>query len=191
MSSSLKIQKLDPIEHILKRPDMYVGSTRVKEAEEYVAKNVKDRYFILKQNIAFPPALLRIFVEALSNAIDNAQRSREAKVSASKIKVSINKETGETSVWNDGLIIPIVLDESDNSTFKHSLIFGELRTSTNFNDEEERTVSGRNGLGIKLTNVFSAKFTVKALDPTLGKTFKQEWRNNMRIKNNPVISTPN
>jgi DNA topoisomerase-2 len=187
--SSLKIQKLDPIEHILKRPDMYVGSTRLKEAEEYIAKEVGGRYKIQKQTIVFPPALLRIFVEALSNAIDNAQRSKEAKVTASKIKVTINKETGETTVWNDGLVIPVTVDESDNETYKHSLIFGELRTSTNFNDEEERTVSGRNGLGIKLTNVFSSKFTVKGFDPVQGKTFRQQWKNNMRDKSDVSISS--
>ena len=186
---SLKIQKLDPIEHILKRPDMYVGSIRSKATEEYVASKVDENYYIAKKNVNIPPAMLRIFVEALSNAIDNAQRSREAGIAPSKIKVNINKETGETTIWNDGLIIPVQVDESDNTTFKHSLIFGELRTSTNFNDDEQRTVSGRNGLGIKLTNVFSSSFKVKALDPILQKTFFQEWKNNMRHSTSPEVKS--
>lgn len=187
--SSLKIQKLDPIEHILKRPDMYVGSVRPKTTNEYVALKVNESFHIQKQNISFPPALLRVFVEALSNAIDNAQRSRDAGITPSKIKVSIDKETGLTSVWNDGLVIPVLKDESDGVTFKHSLIFGELRTSTNFDDDEERTVSGRNGLGVKLLNVFSKKFVVKGVDPEQKLSFEQEWTNNMRNVGKPKISS--
>lgn len=183
--TSLKIQQLDPIDHILKRPDMYVGSIRNKISCEYVAFSHEEKYKIEKREITFPPALLRIFVEALSNAIDNAQRSREAGVPCSKIKINIDKETGQTSVWNDGFTIPIEKHD-ETGQYKHTLIFGELRTSTNFDDSEERVVSGRNGLGIKLLNVFSKHFCVKGVDN--GKLFTQEWSQNMRVAKQPKIS---
>lgn len=191
MTSKLKIQELDPIEHILKRPDMYVGSNRMKNSEEYVGYITQDledkiELKIKKETILFSPAILRIFVEALSNAIDNAKRSKDANVPCNKIKIVINKETGETSVWNDGLVIPI--EEQKSGEFKHTMIFGKLRTSTNFNDEEERTVSGRNGLGIKLTNVFSKSFQVNSVDPENGKFFSQQWTNNMRNVSEPKIT---
>lgn len=182
--ASLKIQQLDPIDHIIKRPDMYVGSTRVKQSEEYVAV---DGFSIKRQMVSISPALLRIFIEALSNAIDNVQRSKEAGVTCSKIKVTINKTTGETSVWNDGFVIPI--EKHDDTNYKHTLIFGVLRTSTNFDDNEERTVSGRNGLGIKLLNVFSKTFSVTGVDPANKKMFYQEWSNNMRSVTPPKITT--
>jgi DNA topoisomerase-2 len=185
--SSLNIQRLDPIDHILKRPDMYVGSIRVKKSEEYTAVNNDGVYSINKGEISFPPALLRIFVEALSNAIDNVQRSKESGVNCTKIKININKETGETSIWNDGFVIPI--EKHDDTFYKHTLIFGELRTSTNFDDTEERTVSGRNGLGVKLLNVFSKSFTVKGVDPKNKKAFYQEWSNNMRVVKPPKITS--
>lgn len=183
--TSLKIQRLDQIDHILKRPDMYVGSIRNKKSEEYIAFEDGDNYKIEKREITFPPALLRIFVEALSNAIDNAQRSKEAGVPCSKIKITLNKETGETSVWNDGFTIPIEKHD-DSADYKHTLIFGELRTSTNFDDSEERMVSGRNGLGVKLLNVFSTSFKVKGVDS--GKMFSQEWSRNMREVKPPKIT---
>jgi DNA topoisomerase-2 len=186
--SSLKIKELDPIEHILKRPDTYVGSIRSKKGEEYVASVSEDKITIQKEEIVFAPAMLRIFVEALSNAIDNVQRSTAANVACSKIKVSINMETGETSVWNDGLVIPIEMNDTSD-VYKHTLVFGKLRTSTNFDDDEERTVSGRNGLGIKLTNVFSSYFKVKAVDPNSGKMFTQEWKNNMKEVSKPKITS--
>jgi DNA topoisomerase-2 len=231
MTSKLKIETLDDITHILKRPDMYVGSIRSKPTEEFVGdifeikfeeenedmfelivggdetsekqkpisperkntsaerkskKKEKYKLSIKKEVIDFSPAILRIFVEAISNAIDNAKRSLEAGVPCTKIKVTINKETGKTTVFNDGLVIPIEINEG-NYLYKHTMIFGKLRTSTNFNDNEDRTVSGRNGLGIKLTNVFSKYFCVKAVDPQNKKSFFQEWKNNMTICSEPKV----
>ena len=181
---TLKIQRLDPIEHILKRPDTYVGSVRTKIYDEYVS----DCKEITRKKISFSPAILRIFIEALSNAIDNVQRSIEVGTPCTKIKISIDQETGETRIWNDGRIIEVEQDPLLENKYKHTLIFGELRTSTNFDDSEDRTVSGRNGLGIKLTNVFSKTFKVNALDPTRGLHFAQEWSNNMRNVSPPKIT---
>lgn len=187
--TSLKIQQLDPIEHILKRPDTYVGSIRQKTSEEYIHVPIKDGKFIIaKRTIKYPPALLRIFIEALSNAIDNVQRSREVNIECTKIKIKINKETGTTNIWNDGFVIPIEKNDSSDK-YKHTLIFGELRTSTNFDDTEQRVVSGRNGLGVKLLNVFSKKFTIKCVDPTIKKQLVQEWTNNMRTVSTPKITS--
>ena len=33
-----KYVKMDPIEHVLKRSDMYIGSTSLKKIEEYVTE---------------------------------------------------------------------------------------------------------------------------------------------------------
>lgn len=44
------------------------------------------------------------------------------------------------------------------------MIFGELLTSSNYDDKEERTTGGRNGIGIKLANIFSTKFTIDIVD---------------------------
>ena len=56
------------------------------------------------------------------------------------------------------------------------MIFGQLLTSSNYDDNEDRLVSGRNGLGGKLTSVFSTSFKVKGCDHVNGKLFQQEWR---------------
>ena len=180
--------KKDPISHILERSDMYTGSKKLRNIEEYVAiKDDEDNYKIIKKEINSSPAILRIFVEVLSNAIDNVERSKKAKIPCTSIKVVIDKETGETSVWNDGDIIPIELNEEEN-IYNHSLIFGNLLTGSNYNDEEERLISGRNGLGSKLTNVFSKKFIVKGLDPHNKKVLEQTWTDNMRKTTEPKIT---
>lgn len=180
--------KKDPISHILDRSDMYVGSKKLRKIQEYVAeKNDEDNYKIFKKEITSSPAILRIFVEILSNAIDNVERSRKAKIPCTTIKVDIDKETGETSVWNDGDVVPVEINEEEK-IYNHTLIFGNLLTGSNYNDEEERLISGRNGLGSKATNVFSKKFIVKGLDPHNKKILEQTWTNNMRSVSDPKIS---
>jgi DNA topoisomerase-2 len=183
ISTKPKYIKKDPIEHILSRSDMYVGSKKVKKIQEYV---LNDEYEIKRKNIDFPPALLRIFIEILSNAIDNVFRSKNGDTPCKKIKVTINEETGETSVWNDGNIIPIEINELEKC-YNHTLIFGHLLTGSNYDDEKTRELSGRNGLGGKLCSVFSTKFIVEGVDPVNKKYFKQVWENNMRIVNKPSV----
>jgi DNA topoisomerase-2 len=183
-----KYNKMDPLAHILHRPDTYVGSTREREIEEYISIPNKD-FHIINKVIKYCPAILRIFIEPLSNAIDNVARSRKSNKPCTTIKVNVNLKTGMTSVWNDGESIAIEYDE-DEECYNHSLIFGQLLTSSNYDDEEDRyNISGRNGLGIKLCNVFSEYFSVSGLDPDSKQTFYQEWNNNMKEVSEPEVST--
>jgi len=182
-----KYIKVDPIDHILLRSEMYVGPTSCKKIDEYIAnKNESGHFEIEKSEILFSPALLRIFVEPLSNALDNVERSKNTATPCTKIKVNINKTTGETIIWNNGDIIPIEINEQCNC-YNHSMIFGQLLTGSNYNDDEERIVSGRNGLGVKLVSVFSTYFKVVGVDPVNQKILTQEWRRNMKDTTGPVV----
>ena len=182
-----KYEKKNPIEHCLLRPDMYVGSTRLRKVDEYVAEKSKDgTYKIVWKNIRSSPAILRVFIEILSNAIDNVQRSKNTDTPCTKIKVTIDEETGETSVWNDGDIIPVEIHKEEGC-YNHTLIFGHMLTGSSYNDEEERMIAGRNGLGGKLTSIFSQKFEVQGYDPSVKKLFTQVWTNNMRTVTEPVL----
>lgn len=185
-----RYQKKDPISHILDRNDMYVGSTRLRAVNEYIATLTGEGYKIEEKKIKTSPAILRIFIEVLSNAIDNVERSKKTETPCTKIKVTIDPDTGETSVWNDGDIVPIEYNEEEKC-YNHSLIFGQLLTGSNYNDEEERVVAGRNGLGVKLTNVFSSDFSVEGCDPVNGKIIKQNWKDNMRTVSEPKIKKTN
>ena len=181
-----KYSKMDPLTHILHRPDTYVGSTRFRKLEEYVS-SASNNFKITKKEIESSPAILRIFIEPLSNAIDNVSRSKKTKTPCTTIKVNIDKKSGETTIWNDGDAIAIEVDE-DEQCYNHSLIFGQLLTSSNYDDEEERyNISGRNGLGVKLCNVFSSYFQVRGLDPQNKLTFSQEWTQNMTLPLEPIV----
>jgi DNA topoisomerase-2 len=181
-----KYSKMDPLEHILHRPDTYVGSTRPRQLDDYVSL-LTNNFSITKKNISYCPAILRIFVEPLSNAIDNVARSSKSENPCTKIKINVDQKTGRTSIWNDGQSIAIEFNETEKC-YNHSLIFGQLLTSSNYDDEEDRyNISGRNGLGVKLTNVFSEKFSIKGLDPENQLIIEQEWGNNMKVTSAPVV----
>ncbi len=183
----------DQREHVLHRPDMYIGSIRPTTDSFVLWKDNK----LQSSEATINPGLMRIFIEVLSNAIDNVWRSEQMETPMKTIKVTIDPETGSTSIWNDGYHISVTPYESDSSEASSSKkdiiytpekIFGTLLTSSNYNDSEERMTSGRNGLGVKLTNIFSKSFKVTCGDPDEGKQYVQTWSNNMSEKSKPKIT---
>jgi len=170
------------VEHILKRPDTYIGSVTPEMSEQYVYDG-----YIQKKEILMTTGFIRIFVEIISNAIDNVWRSEKDNVKMTKIKINVDKETGIISVMNDGSTIPIVINEQ-TQVYNPEMIFGMLLTSSNYNDNEERLTSGRNGLGSKCTCVFSKRFYIECADTVAKKLYKQEWTNNMGSVNKPKIT---
>ncbi len=179
ISNASNYTKKDPIDHILDRSDMYCGSKTSKKMIEYVAEPDGKGFKIVRKEIKCSPALLRIFIEALSNSIDNVLRSKDTETPCTKIKITIDEETGRTTIWNDGQVVPIVKNEKEKC-YIHSMIFGQLLTGSNYEDSEERYTSGRNGLGVKCTNVFSKEFIISGLDPVNKKKLTQVWTNNMK-----------
>ncbi len=189
-TEELKIKRLTLHKQILLRPDTIVGSLRRIETSDRIWVKDDDKFVCRK--VTYPEALLRLAMEALCNAIDNIWRSKQFNIPCKMIKINVNKETGEFSVWNDGN--PIALDkfvEEDGTMidlYKPEIIFGELLTSTNYDDDEKRKTSGRNGVGIKATSIFSSKFWLNLFNPEYG-IYKQNWSNNMFNKEPPVIDT--
>ncbi|KAJ7298345.1 hypothetical protein O6H91_Y003200 [Diphasiastrum complanatum] len=59
------------------------------------------------------------------------------------------------------------------------MIFGQLLTSSNYDDSEKKTTGGRNGYGAKLANIFSAEFIIETADGKRMKRYKQVFSNNM------------
>lgn len=180
--SNEKYIRTDDISHILLRPDAYVGSKAVKNSGEYLFG--EDCSSLAKKVIEKSPALERTFIEIISNAVDNALRHGNTK----SIKITASRE-GVCSVWNDGNVIPIVKNDSEEDMYNHTLIFGHLRSSSNYDDSQKRFVSGRNGFGAKLTNVFSKMFQVEGVDPISGKKLVQTWERNMKATKGPVVSS--
>ncbi|VDP19170.1 unnamed protein product [Onchocerca flexuosa] len=128
-------QKKSQLEHILLRPDTYIGSVeRTDKMPMWVYDAESER--IVQRDISFVPGLYKIFDEILVNAADNKQRDSKMNL----IKININKETNEISVFNNGKGIPVVLHKVEQ-LYVPELIFGTLLTSSNY-DDSERKVTG-------------------------------------------------
>jgi DNA topoisomerase-2 len=165
-------QKLTQLEHILIRPDTYIGS--VERTDQQVWLFNKETKLMEYRNVSYVPGLYKIFDEILVNAADNKQNDK----SQTYIKVTIDREAGQVTVENNGKGIPVEIHEKEK-IYIPELIFGNLLAGSNFDDTQQRTVGGRNGYGAKLCNVFSTEFTVECQDSTNGKRYKQTWTENM------------
>merc|ERR1719181_733758 len=88
------------------------------------------------------------------------------------IEVEINKAEGKISVKNNGKGVPVQIHK-EHKVYVPEMIFGQLLTSDNYNDDEKKVTGGRNGFGAKLTNVFSKKFIVETADKSSKKKFMQ------------------
>eukprot|EP00924_Labyrinthula_sp_SR-Ha-C_P006810 augustus_masked-scaffold_8-processed-gene-1.4-mRNA-1 protein AED:0.09 eAED:0.09 QI:0/-1/0/1/-1/1/1/0/1582 len=178
---SSKYQKKNQLEHILLRPDVYIGSPDPTEEKLWVFDTIENK--MVYKNITYAPGLYKIVDEILVNAADNKQRDKSMK----RIKVEIDRDSGVISVENDGAGIPIEMHE-EHDVYIPELIFGQLLTGENFEDTKERVVGGKNGYGAKLANIFSVWFQVETVDSKAGKKYVQRWEKNMSVKNKPTLT---
>lgn len=173
-------QKKSQLEHILLRPDTYIGS--VEPVTELMWLYDEEQEVMMQREISYVPGLYKIFDEILVNAADNKQRDPKMDC----IKIEINPEKNLISVWNNGQGIPVV-EHKDEKMFVPTMIFGHLLTSSNYNDEEEKVTGGRNGYGAKLCNIFSTMFMVETAAKEYKRSFKQVWGSNMSKTSEPRI----
>jgi DNA topoisomerase-2 len=171
---SSKYQLLDEIEHVLKRPGMYIGSTKPHTSNEWILQNEEYQ----KEELTYNPGFLKLFDEIISNSVDEYKRSGKINT----IKVSVDATT--ISVWDNGGI-PVV-QHPDHKVWIPELIFSNLRAGSNFDDTEGRTVAGTNGVGASLVNIFSDRFAIDTAD---GKNrFYQVFKKHMSERTDPKIS---
>ncbi len=181
-SEAEKYDKKTPREHVLIRPDTYIGDVEPTSEDMWVY--LSDENKMAKQKITYTPGFLKVFDELLVNA-------RDASVNDSTcdtIKVEYNVEEGFISVYNNGDTGIPVEEHPTHKMLVPSMIFGELLTSSNYDDNEERTTGGRNGLGAKLCGIFATNFIVEVDDAKRGKRFKQEWTENMLNAGKPEVT---
>ena len=177
------VQKLTHIEHILKRPDSYVGPVDLN-VEPYWVLNSDSSQFE-KNNLKYSPALLKIFDEILVNAVDrNSMHPKHV----TSISVAIDKVSGSVTIENNGPIggVGVRMHEKEG-IWNPELTFGHLLTSTNYDDSKKRVVGGRNGYGAKLTNIYSSSFSIVIKDHETKQTYTQKWSNNMTVCEQPKI----
>ncbi|CAK7565748.1 MAG: DNA topoisomerase 2 [Sporothrix epigloea] len=180
-TASEMYQKLTQLEHIIKRPDTYIGSVEHQEQAMWVYNKTTNQ--MEKRSVSFVPGLYKIFDEILVNAADNKQRD----ASMTTLKVTVNRESGQISVENNGKGIAVEMHQKEK-VYIPELLFGHLLTGSNYDDNEKKTVGGRNGYGAKLCNVFSTEFSIECQDSANGKRYQQSWHKNMSIMDKAKVT---
>ena len=132
-------KKYTQLEHILARPDTYVGNLNPDVSKQWVFENNEMK----QKQCTFVSGLFKIFDEILVNALDQCV----VDPMVDKIAVDVNSEDGYVSVLNTGKGVPIVRHADYDDIYVPELIFGNLLTSSNYNDNEQRITGGRNGYG--------------------------------------------
>jgi DNA topoisomerase-2 len=157
-------QKKTQLEHILLRPDTYIGSVEKHTAQLWVYEDGA----MVSRSVTYVPGLYKIFDEILVNAADNKQRDP----SMDSLRVEIDADEGRISVYNNGDGIPVEIHQEEG-VYVPEMIFGHLLTSSNYDDNVKKTTGGRNGYGAKLTNIFSTEFVIETADGRRQKKYKQ------------------
>jgi DNA topoisomerase-2 len=187
-SDAEKYNKIGQVEHILLRPDTYIGD--VEQTTELMwiynkeSQDNDETVKIIKDTVTYTPGFRKVFDELLVNARDASENDP----TCDTIKINYNMDEGYISVYNNGDIGIPVEEHPVHKILVPTMIFGELLTSSNYDDSEARTTGGRNGYGSKCANIFSTRFIVEIDDAKRSKRYKQEWTNNMFQIGKPSIT---
>jgi DNA topoisomerase-2 len=104
------------------------------------------------------------------------------------INITINDTT--ISIENDGDGIDVCY-HNEEKCYIPELIFCNLLTSGNYDNDEERKVGGQYGLGSKLCNIFSKEFIVETVDSYRKLKYVQVTKDNMSVIEPPIITKCN
>jgi DNA topoisomerase-2 len=192
MDLSNKYQQKTDKQHILDNPDTYIGSVEKIESNVWILN--EDNTKIVEKNITYIPGLFKLFDEGIVNCRDHVIRMRQALNSnientlpVSYIDVTILETDGTIIMTNDGNGIDVV-EHPEYKIWIPELIFGHLRTSTNYDKNEKKIVGGKNGFGFKLALIWSICGSIETVDHIRGLKYKQEFNDNLNVICPPQIT---
>jgi len=177
-----KYQKKTDIEHILSNPDTYIGSVEEVDTDLWILDTISNK--IVEKNIKYIPGLFKLFDEGIVNCRDHVIRMQQAIsngqqncIPVSNIEITIDDD-GTITMMNDGNGIDVA-EHPEHKMWIPEMIFGHLRTSTNYDKTEKKIVGGKNGFGFKLVLIWSTYGSVETVDHIRGLKYKQEFKNNL------------
>lgn len=173
-----KFEILSQREHVMRRPDTYIGSVEVTTGERWVFDEGK----MVRKIVTYNPGLEQCAMELLTNATDRAQNPA---FGLTKIDVTVTDT--DIVITNDGTGIPIEMDPKHN-IYVPEMIFGNMLSGSNFQDNG-KTTGGKNGIGAKAANIFSDEFRVVTIFS--GRMYEQTFTNRMASRSEPKIKTTN
>jgi DNA topoisomerase-2 len=185
---ALQYQQKTDKQHILDNPDTYIGSVENVDASLWVYDEATNK--ICYRDIEYIPGLYKLFDEGIVNCRDHVIRMIHSPMISKRFVTYIDTtitEDGTITMANDGNGIDIA-KHPENNLWIPEMIFGHLRTSTNYNKNEKRIVGGKNGFGFKLVLIWSTYGRVETVDHTRGLKYIQEFHDNLDRIDPPKIT---
>ena len=183
-------QKTDK-QNILDNPDTYIGSIEQIDSNVWIMNN-ENNLKIIEKEISYIPGFFKLFDEGIVNCRDHAVRMKtkvnenaENALPVTYIDISIDATNGTITMINDGNGIDVA---QKDGIWIPELVFGHLRTSTNYNKDEKKIVGGKNGFGFKLVLIWSTYGRIETVDHVRGLKYVQEYKNNLDEICKPTIT---
>jgi DNA topoisomerase-2 len=178
-----KYQQKTDKQHILDNPDTYIGSVEKIDSIQWILNEAGDT--IVEKHIEYIPGLFKLFDEGIVNCRDHVVRMQQAISNANSencipvtnIDITIEAD-GTIIMYNDGNGIDVA-QHPEYNVWIPELIFGHLRTSTNYDKTEKKIVGGKNGFGFKLVLIWSTYGSVETVDHIRNLKYYQEFKNNL------------
>lgn len=159
-------KKLSEREHIIKRPAMYIGAVDLTKVDEFFL----DGDSMVYSTVEYVPGLIKIINEIIDNSVDEAIKNNFK--FSNDISVTITDT--DVTVKDNGTGIPVV--KNVDGHYIPELCWNHARAGSNFDDDDNRTQIGMNGVGSFATACFSKEF--------IGKTDDGKNSYTIKIKNN-------
>ena len=183
MSLEETYQKKTDKEHVLDNPDTYIGSVEQVQNNDWV---LSDQNKIELTTHNYIPGLYKLFDECIVNARDHVIRCQSLDNPVTYIHISID-DSGVISIVNDGKGIDVV-EHPEHKMYIPEMIFGHLRTSTNYSKTEKKIVGGKNGFGVKLVFIWSEWGSIETVDANRHLKYQQRFLNNLDTIEQPKIT---
>ena len=171
---------LTEIDHVLQRPAIYIGGVTTEKKHDWVWDESTNK--MVHKEIITNSGLVKAIFEVIDNAVDNCSVATNPTTT-----IAVNMDGTTVTVKNNGDSVKIEKRDIGNGVVDWipSTVFGVFRTGRNFNGNRKGVI-GMNGLGVKLTNVVSNKFSVTCHRE--GQKFTQMWTDHMKNKGKAKVT---
>lgn len=161
MNKDRTITTLTDREHILQKPEMYIGSVKETEISDYIDGKYKSFKIV--------PGLVKIINEIIDNSIDVHLKTPLNDT----INIDVKITTDTVKVSDTGRGIPV--QKNEQNLYLPFVCWGFAKSGGNFTISENKGI-GTFGVGSYCTNVNSTKFT--AISDDGKKRYKVIFTNN-------------
>ena len=128
-------------QHVLDNPDTYTGSMELTDYNTFIYDDESNK--VLNKQINIIPGLYKLFDECIVNCRDHCTRMKQTQSNGSQdinlvtsIQVDITSD-GTITLTNDGNGVDVAKHPSENIWIPE-MIFGHLRTSTNYDKTQKK-----------------------------------------------------